>query len=387
MVVATYRRPESLAEKLNAPEHLARLRALPEQDLVTIPELERWSRSIPAAELDGARSLWQSWLKDPEREPALFRLSLQIGNEVDAAGRYRLFTQAAEAARDPIYRTSLAANAASTAARLGDLDGARRWLSECTVASDSLLADTTYRVAAATLAVCEGRASDAVELLGRSDGEVPMLLSYRQLAMAVRAHALDAAGDKPAAHRALDELVRERGRANATAIVNNLPADWNVDRSRLDLPWRASEAQSGWWRVAGGAFALTGAVASAIQASLQIDAGNSSNDEWFKLLGASPALLVLAGWLIWSGLRRVRIAKHGIAGDAVVIGSTRRRYNSRKYALYGLDVHAELGNVQVLATSLSSFDSKKADGYRDKTLRILWHPRHPRVAIIDPKPR
>ncbi len=111
---------------LSSPDHIARLRTSNGDDFETIPELERWARGIPPEEVPEARRLWQTWLGDPARDAALFRLSVQLGGELEPAERYRLLAEAAPLTTDTGYCTVLVASAVSIAVRLGDLDGARR---------------------------------------------------------------------------------------------------------------------------------------------------------------------------------------------------------------------------------------------------------------------
>lgn len=372
---------------LNAPEHIAGLRASPSDDFETIPELDRWARGIPADQLPEARALWQSWLGDPTRAAAVFRLSVQLAGELDLAERYTLFADAARLTEDEGYRTALAANAASTAVRLEDLDGARRWLDECHPAPKLLSADSAHRIAAATLAISEGSPADAVQLLGERDGALPILRSYRPLAMAVRAHALRASGNRSAADRALGELFRRVGVDGGRSIIDKLPRAWNIDASYLDVHWRGTEARSAWLRLAGGSLVAGAAIAIGAAANADLAGAGVDRDAWFKLLAVSPFLLGLSAWLILTGRRNLRIAKHGFAGAGRVVGKSRRAYRSQRSVYYGLSVQADLldpdGRVwPVLATSIDDYGSSRANELLDSAVRILWHPRHPGVAIV-----
>jgi hypothetical protein len=371
---------------LNEPAHLALLRAAPEQDFRAIPELERWARGVPAAELPEARNLWESWLGSPARSEALLRLSIQIGQELEPAERYELYARAADAVHDRACRTALAANAASSAVRLGDLGGARRWLEECRVVPD-LVADSAHRIAVAMFAVSEGRCAEAVELLGVRDGELPILRSYRALALAIRSHALALAGDAAGAAREMDELVRAAGTESARSIVGKLPASWSVDSSRLDVPWRRTEMSSGAWRIGFGVAVAAVALAHAVAANASLADGGEGGDAWFVLLAGAPFLLLVSAWLVSTGLRQRRIARDGIAGDGRVIGKSRRPYGSIRRTPYALGIEASLRapdghKHEVTGLSTSDFGSAEADAQLGKTLRVLWHPRHPRVFIL-----
>ncbi len=375
---------------LSSPDHIARLRTSNGDDFETIPELERWARGIPPEEVPEARRLWQTWLGDPARDAALFRLSVQLGGELEPAERYRLLAEAAPLTTDTGYRTALAASAASTAVRLGDLDGARRWLAECQP-SPTLAVDSVHRIAEATLAISEGRPAGAVLLLGERDGEVPILRSYRSLAMAVRAHALRASGAKPAADRALRELLRRVGVDGARSIVDKLPRAWDIDASYLDVPWRDSEVSAAWLRIAGGSLAAVVAMALAVATNADLAGAGADPDAWFKLVAVSPFLLALSVWLALTGRRNLRIAKHGFAGEGRVVGKTRRAYRSRRTAYYGLSVQADVrdpdGRVwPVLATSIDDHGTARANALLDRSVRILWHPRHPSVALVKVQP-
>ena len=236
------------ARQLNTPERLAKLRGHPDKDLPTVPELVRWSRGIPKDQRDEATALWTRWQAqlatksatgdgNADSEARAFAmLTLQLAGELDLTQRYELYEQAAEAMR-PRHRpphTLLAAHAASTAVRLGDLEGAQRWLVACEPC-DEPLADSPARIALATFAIARNDPAEAIALLGRGAGtpagsaeEVPLLLSYHRMAGVLRSHALDRTGDRPAARAELTALVQSCGAQNSR--THRRPAARGLDR-------------------------------------------------------------------------------------------------------------------------------------------------------------
>jgi hypothetical protein len=384
----------ALLHALTAPAHLERLRSVPEKDFVPAPELERWTRGIPASEQREALDLWErlraelsSGQASAERAATFCLLSLQVGGELESADRFRLFVRAAEATPHGAHQSALAASAAAAAVRTGDLTNARTWLAKCHVTGDSLIADSTQRIAAALLAASEGQPEIALTLLGRTDGEVPVLASYRPLAMAIRAQALELTGARPGAKVEFERLVAERGRKQALAIFQRLPEHWHVDTSSWDDEPRSTEAFHGDLLLAGAVLVLGAATLLGWEADRSIATGQPHETAWFTLLGVVPFLLSLAAWLAFSGVRRRRIAKGGLGGRGTIVGKVPRRLSSRDRPRYGLSVEAILRDSAgkewpVLATSLTSYGPNAAAESIGKTVRVLWHPAHAAVAIL-----
>jgi hypothetical protein len=384
----------ALLDALSAPAHLERLRTIAEKDFVPVAELQRWARGIPASEQSEAFDLWERFRAElssggasADRAARFCLLSLQLGGELESAERFRLFVRAAEATPPGAHRSALAASAAAAAVRAGELTDARNWLAECRITGDSLVADSAHRIAAALLAMSEGEPKMALALLGKKDGEVPLLASYRPLAMAIRAHALELTGARPGAKAEFAQLVAERGRKHAIAIFQRLPEPWHVDTSFWDDEPRNAEAFHGAVSLAGAVLVFIVTALLASEAERSIDSGQPHETAWFTLLGAVPFLLALATWLAFSGARRRRIAKDGLLGRGTIVGKVPRRLSGRDRTRYGLSVEATLRDATgkdwpVLATSLTSYGPNAAAESIGKTVRVLWHPGHAAVAIV-----
>lgn len=331
------------------------------QDFPPVPELDRWSRGIPPAEIAQARARWESLCAevkagaDASRVRALVRLSIQLGGELELPARRDLFARAAEQTTDPNARTTLAASAANAAVRLGNLDAARLHLQSCVPATE-LVADSAHRIALALLALSEGRPAEAIALLGRAEGDLPILISYGRVAAELRDRALVATGE-----------------ASASATVRE---------------WRAEERFTGTLMMLAGAVVVFGGLAMGAATALD----PSARDAWFVLLAATPFLLVVGIWLLFSGSRRRRIATGGIAGEGRVAGKTRRPLESTARGnAYALEIAAELRDGEghahtVFARTLSTY-GHEADELVDRRVLLLWHPAHPHRTLIRLLPR
>jgi len=85
----------------------------------------------------------------------------------------------------------------------GDFQAAERWLSTCDPRSLDLECDSNYRLARAYHATATGQFAPVLEVLGRTESDVPIHDSMDPFAAVLRANALERLGDGPSAVAAL----------------------------------------------------------------------------------------------------------------------------------------------------------------------------------------
>jgi hypothetical protein len=128
-----------------------------------------------------------------------------------------MYESALEAVELPRHKQVLRGFLSRTAASLGDLDAAERWLAPCDPFAHELDADGAYRLSRATLATAKGEWPAVLAWLGNTRDEVPIHDHYDALAVVLRAHALEALGRLDLAVAAL-RLEMQRGAGARDAL-------------------------------------------------------------------------------------------------------------------------------------------------------------------------
>lgn len=135
---------------------------------------------------------------------------------------------------DQRHRQVLHARLSELAARAGDVEAARQWLSLCTPQADDLQMDTMYRLAAAYLATAEGDHATVIRHLGYRSADVPLADAYEELCSLLRANALERSG---AGQASFDQLQPIALRGNLSRL--------RARHARLQLcPQTANRAES-----------------------------------------------------------------------------------------------------------------------------------------------
>jgi hypothetical protein len=220
------------------------------------------------------------------------------------------------------HRTVLGAIRVRQAAASGDVEGARAYFEALDRAPTDRQSDTHVRLAAATLAVAERRWADVLSELGARRDELPLDDEFADLAVVLRAHALERLGDADAAHRALEELRfpslvrRARDRSPAFDLCRDTWRPY-LERARVRQAEVLARRER---RAAWGASAI-----AAGAAYLVYRASRGEVDVVAVAIGA--VWMLLGGAVFASSLRRARRVRrtylHGALVDARVVNARR----------------------------------------------------------------
>lgn len=159
---------------------------------------------IPGERMDRARDAWRAARSElaaggglPSAE-RLFYLTLAQLNHLADEDRDEelrsLLETGLEHLDDARHRQVLHGWMAEMAARAGDLEAARRWLSLCTPHADDLHMDTMYRIAKAYIATADGDFKAVIHALGFRPQDVPLADEHEELAALLRANAHERSG-------------------------------------------------------------------------------------------------------------------------------------------------------------------------------------------------
>ncbi|MGF1464879.1 MAG: hypothetical protein ACFCGT_01995 [Sandaracinaceae bacterium] len=141
----------------------------------------------------------------------LFYLTIHLAAHLEDRPARAMLETAAELLDDARHRHVVRSMLARRAAQHGDRDGARAWLATCIPRPTDLRMDSTYRLAAATLATVERRPSEVLALLGDGSGDVPVADQLELEATLLRLHAREARGEGAAATAAVRALLEDPG--------------------------------------------------------------------------------------------------------------------------------------------------------------------------------
>ncbi len=171
---------------------------------------------IPQWKLAEALDLWRALLEQAASVPseAFFQLTLALASpktNPDERFQRAVLETALEAASLPRHRQVLAGMLALKAAKIGDTAQARAWLSLCAQDAPDLLADSTWRIAAAYVAAVEAEPQQALALLEPGGRAWPIHDSLDALAIALRADAHEQLGQLGQARSLAQEFCEKSG--------------------------------------------------------------------------------------------------------------------------------------------------------------------------------
>lgn len=218
-------------ESLDEDERLARL--FDDTDAPYLPDDEAIAaagKNVVSAE--EARAIWQKHyqrlLEDPgnwRRRATLVHFSVQYANAFAYEYGLRFVRAIQEATLDHAQerraRQDMRACLARGAAREGDLSSAERWIAPCDPRPVSSSEDTTYRLTRAVMALASDAPDEALELVGRQPGLVPIGSRSLLGAALVRAHALEMLGRDQDAIAVLRTEMKARDPGGHLALNRN----------------------------------------------------------------------------------------------------------------------------------------------------------------------
>lgn len=208
--------PLVVGPRLSEADRLAHLRR---EDAVAAPtppalrELVFGDRLAPW-QVSEALARWQVALREHD-SVVLFALTRALSAHYERARSFLEERAIVEGALDelsePRQRQVLRAILARSAALSGDLGAAHAWLASCDPTAVDLLADGTYRYAAACLETVRGNFPRVLELLGQSAADVPLPNELDPVAEVLRANAWERLGHRDRAALALVHLAEHGG--------------------------------------------------------------------------------------------------------------------------------------------------------------------------------
>ncbi len=252
------------ASALSEPERLARLRAQDHTPYKLPPSVEALAPggSVSEARLTEAFDVFQATRQElkntqsPEASERLYALTLVVTNTLTRLADSARVRSLLETTLDVVvlerHRNSLRAMLSRHAAREGDLDSAEQWLAGCDPRSDEISSDSDYRVSRAFIDTLRGRPDAVLEVLGRSDADVPIDDRLDLQAALLRAHAIEVKGDVEGAVRTLTDVLRAGGGAMRQGMIQtreayahavslcpkSFPTALEREVRRVTSPWR-----------------------------------------------------------------------------------------------------------------------------------------------------
>lgn len=215
---------------------------------------------VPSWHLDEAMRAWLAARKElrtgsvDAAERFLFLTNMMSSYLFESRDYLRLramYESALEAVELPRHKQVLRGFLSRTAASLGDLDAAERWLAPCDPYALELDADGAYRLSRATLATARGEWPTVLAWLGNARDEVPIHDLYDAAAVVQRANALEQLGRLDLAVAAL-QLEMQRGPGARDAVEALVAASPGLALCRGSLPRaRAAFAEAAQAKVLG----------------------------------------------------------------------------------------------------------------------------------------
>jgi hypothetical protein len=294
--------------------------------------------------------------------------------------REALVDDALDALTLPRHRTVLTAMRVRQAAGRGDADSARMYFQALNLTPTDRQSDTHVRIAIAMLAIAEHRWSDVLAALGFRRDERPLDDEFVDLAVVLRAHALERLGDAAGAHAALDELrhpsVARLARERSPAL--DLCRDsWRAYLARArtqkaDLLARR-ERSAAWGGALLVGIAAVVAVGGANVAALGVAAG-------LALLGLAVAIASLRD----AALTR-RAYLEGALCDARVLGARRVAFRGAPAAVGTFEFDLEIAGPRgpYLASLRMPSTDDDARRFVGRSVRVRVHPERPDFVVYE----
>ena len=213
--------------------------------------------AVPPHLLSAATEAWKKLRVELGTHPAfvlqerLFFLTLYLAPRLDGQSQRAFVETAIEILDDERYRQILRCLLARIAARNGDVASAAAWLSYGNPRSLDLEMDTAYRYAAATIAIVKDDATAVVDLLGITEGDIPLADRDEPACRMLRIHAKQMQGRVEDAGRELLARISLQGLARVQAeLARHAPLSicgeamaWAQEQRRLAGEAEAEEAR------------------------------------------------------------------------------------------------------------------------------------------------
>jgi DNA-directed RNA polymerase subunit RPC12/RpoP len=331
---------------------------------------------------------------DPAAAEALFTLTRHLYTssflDDDEELRHALVDDALDACSLERHRNVLTAMRVRQAAGRGDLATARAYFGWLDLAPEDRESDTHARLAAAFLAIAERRWDDALRALGRTRDELPLTDEFADLAVVLRAHALEASGDLDAARRALGELrfpsLVARARALSPALdLCRVTGDAHVSAARAA---RAAALARRARRLAWGGVSIVAVAAFLLVAALASGDDREATGAIAAGLGVAVLGAAVAGASLVDAARTRRAYLHGPARQARVLAArpVHGTRNTSGAALYefDLDVAGPSGPYRTVLRMPST--PVVAPSFVGRTVRVRAHPEKPRLVVYEDDP-
>lgn len=369
----------------NEASRLDWLASQPEATLRTPPELQHWERGIPQADLPNAWGGWRrcldEWTRGPqggEQHEALLARMLQLNRLARGEERVELLERTFMVMSDDNHRTIVAGLRATEAAKQSQPDVARRWLARARASPTLLLADSSYRVARAALALSERDGQGALVCLGDRPDGVRMAALFRVTAQIYRPYALSLARRHAEADAALLDLVQRLGILRAYRNLTEHP--WPIDRGPLERHVRAS--------VRPRALLITGIAVLLVGAAVALSWTVADYEDGPRLVGwlFSAGLILLASRVGRAAIQRWGLTQRGKLGFGKVIDLMMAMSGDNNKQNRYLQIEATIDEMPLVVRSVAAMPLREAEQLLGGQAVVLWDERRPeRAAVIATK--
>ena len=176
---------------------------------------------LPASGIPALRSEWNRLKStgissDPEAQRTLCWLAFQLADALDRAGEALAERAALETALELLpdegHRHLLRCRLAMEAIAEGNLSSAEGWLAECDPEPEVLELDSAFREAKARLGLARQDFREVLSVVGQKRGDVPIHPEQEAACDRLRAHSLEALGERRLADAELSQsLAKQRG--------------------------------------------------------------------------------------------------------------------------------------------------------------------------------
>ena len=228
---------------------LAHLRTQTDHQWLTPASVAKFG-NVLESELPEARAMWASIRKrlegDSEDETAVTELvclafeihpAMPSKTEAEQLNRRALIETTVEAVPNPAVKQKLLSNIVIGAVRANAVKDAQAWLDRMDPKSQTLDADSSFRLSSAMVAAANRDYPRVLEALGRAHGDIPIHSSSGGMVATLRADALEKLGNLDAAVTALHDQIKRQHSALALikSVAQNMPEDWALCEQSLPL--------------------------------------------------------------------------------------------------------------------------------------------------------
>lgn len=231
--------------RIAIPEHerITRLRMQDGKPLLPPPSIAHLVPGGALAEwkVDEAVAVWNQTRQELRQTPGSYEaaerlifLAMVLAQHFHLRGdklRQRALLEGAlDASSIPRHRQIMRGFLARAAVRCGDLQAAEAWLKPCDPLADDLQMDSAYRLSRAFLDTAYGNFPRVIEVLGRTESDVPIEDASDDICAVLRANAWEKLGQPDHAVMLLRERFRRGGGSGRQTVerVIQVYADWQL---------------------------------------------------------------------------------------------------------------------------------------------------------------